>query len=442
MREKNTVAVAVAREPVVGPAQVRRLDVQLAAVLLEDVDAAVVADRVGDPRADDVRGGADRDDREQRVVAARDVEAGEQQRRLGRDRDAGALGHHEHEDPRRGRGVDDVDRELDQRVGDGGEDEHGRAAQGRRRLPVGSMRGSVSEVMRCFARGCGPPDVGLRPQHLEDHDRLVDARGLRGPVRDLVAPRAARPRRRGAPATISSPLRERSSRAASPAPRAPRRRRSTASAMSTISQRTPPASAASIRRASSASVAASSVPRTSSWWTTSSSRCSRTASAPGWTTARSDWDVNIADPGVPGRVQSMAVLGFSREWPSPCSTRSTPLAPLRDALARQGRRGARRGPLHPRPGGRGASSASSPPTSGHAARGRRRQRHRRARARAARDGRRAGRRRRRAVVHVLRVGRGDRGDRREPGVLRHRPGDVLRHAGHRARRADAADARS
>ena len=42
------------------------------------------------------------------------------------------------------------------------------------------------------------------------------------------------------------------------------------------------------------------------------------------------------------------------------------------------------------------------------------------------------------VVHVLRVGRGDPADRRAAGVLRRRPGDVLRHAGDRARRAHAA----
>jgi hypothetical protein len=71
---------------------VRRLDVELLAVLLEDVDAAVVADRVGEPRADDVRERAGGDDGEQRVLPARDVEAGEQERRLRRNRDARALG--------------------------------------------------------------------------------------------------------------------------------------------------------------------------------------------------------------------------------------------------------------------------------------------------------------------------------------------------------------
>ena len=43
----------------------------LRAVLLEHVDAAVVADRVGDPRADDVRATPTAVDREQRVLARR-----------------------------------------------------------------------------------------------------------------------------------------------------------------------------------------------------------------------------------------------------------------------------------------------------------------------------------------------------------------------------------
>ena len=49
MRVKKTVGVAVALEPAVGPLEVGLLDVQLLAVLLEDVDAAGVADPVGDP---------------------------------------------------------------------------------------------------------------------------------------------------------------------------------------------------------------------------------------------------------------------------------------------------------------------------------------------------------------------------------------------------------
>ena len=43
--------VAVALEPAVGPVEVALLDVQLLAVLLEDVHAAEVADPVGDPGA-------------------------------------------------------------------------------------------------------------------------------------------------------------------------------------------------------------------------------------------------------------------------------------------------------------------------------------------------------------------------------------------------------
>ena len=65
---------------------------QSSPVLLEQLDAAVVADGVGDPRADEVGDRADHDGREQRVLALGDVEAREEHRRLRRDRDAGALG--------------------------------------------------------------------------------------------------------------------------------------------------------------------------------------------------------------------------------------------------------------------------------------------------------------------------------------------------------------
>ena len=54
MREKKTVAAAVALEPAVRPGEVLRRDVQPLAVLLEQLDAAVVADPVGDPGADQV----------------------------------------------------------------------------------------------------------------------------------------------------------------------------------------------------------------------------------------------------------------------------------------------------------------------------------------------------------------------------------------------------
>ena len=97
---------------------------QLAPVLLEDVDAPVVADRVGDPGADDVGRRAHGHHREQGVLPARDVEAREQERRLRGDRDARALGDHEHEDARQAEGVDHVHRELDDGVGEGGDDRH------------------------------------------------------------------------------------------------------------------------------------------------------------------------------------------------------------------------------------------------------------------------------------------------------------------------------
>ena len=67
--------VAVLLEVAVGGVQVRGLDVQLAAVLLEDVDAAVVADGVGDPRADEVGERTDERRGDERVLALGDVEA-------------------------------------------------------------------------------------------------------------------------------------------------------------------------------------------------------------------------------------------------------------------------------------------------------------------------------------------------------------------------------
>ena len=161
---------------------------------------------------------------------------------------------------------------------------------------VGSMRGSVSEVIRCLARGgcaampvfgrsifrimiawstfaacagrCATSNAASRcatSARRAGHDQLAlagaqlarrgDERAERG-VGDLGRPREVDDQ----PAHARRRARRRS---AARAPRASRR---------------------------------SSVPRTSSWCTTSSSRCSRTASAPGLTTARSYCDVNMAAP--------------------------------------------------------------------------------------------------------------------------------------------------
>ena len=55
MRVKNTVAAPYFANQSSAHFRCDGLMCSLLAVLLEDVDAAVVADRVGDPRADDVR---------------------------------------------------------------------------------------------------------------------------------------------------------------------------------------------------------------------------------------------------------------------------------------------------------------------------------------------------------------------------------------------------
>ena len=99
---------------------------------------------------------------------------------------------------------------------------------------------------------------------------------------------------------------------------------------------------------------------------------------------------------------------------------------------------ARRRALHPRARGRGVRGGVRR-LPRRAPRGRRRQRHRRDHDRAARAGRRARRRGRRPVVHLLRDRRGDPADRRDPGLLRRRPGDVLRHRRDGAGGADPED---
>jgi hypothetical protein len=106
----------VALEPAVRPLEVRLLDVELLPVLLEDVHAPGVPDPVGDPRANEVAEHPGRGGRGQAVLAVRDVEPGEQHRRLARHGDAGALEQHQHEHPRKAERVHRVDRELDDRI--------------------------------------------------------------------------------------------------------------------------------------------------------------------------------------------------------------------------------------------------------------------------------------------------------------------------------------
>ena len=83
------------------------------------------------------------DHREHRVLAARDVEPGEQERGLGGDRDAGALGHHQQEDPGQPHRVDHVDGELDDRVGQGCEQDR----RGTARLAGPSRRATRADQL-------------------------------------------------------------------------------------------------------------------------------------------------------------------------------------------------------------------------------------------------------------------------------------------------------
>jgi hypothetical protein len=105
-------------------------------VALDQLEPAVVADRVGDPRAHDVRDHSDRRHSEQAVLAVVHVESREQHRGLRRDRDARALERHQQEDPGQAEIADHVRRELGELVRDGGQDEH----QRRRRVPLAALK--------------------------------------------------------------------------------------------------------------------------------------------------------------------------------------------------------------------------------------------------------------------------------------------------------------
>jgi hypothetical protein len=96
-------------------------------VLFQEVQAPVVADRVGDPGADEVAEHACRDHAEQGQVSFGDAEAGEEHDRLAGNRDAGRLQDHQQEDRSHPGGADefggDVDDRFDDLVAEAGEDE-------------------------------------------------------------------------------------------------------------------------------------------------------------------------------------------------------------------------------------------------------------------------------------------------------------------------------
>jgi hypothetical protein len=119
---------AVAVEPSVSDLQPAWGDVELVAVLLDQLDPAVIADSVGDARSEHVAEDPEHDDPEQRQVALEDVKAGEQHRRLGaRDPDH-RRAQREQRDAGEPEVADDVRRQVNQRVGDGSQFDHGRQA--------------------------------------------------------------------------------------------------------------------------------------------------------------------------------------------------------------------------------------------------------------------------------------------------------------------------
>ena len=119
IRDTKIAGAAVAFGPAVGAVELLRVDVELAALALQQLAAPVVADRVGDRRPGHVSHDARHDDPGQRQIAVVDVKAGEQHHRLGaRHADhAGGRGQHRH--ARVAKAVDHIRGQVDQRPGQG-----------------------------------------------------------------------------------------------------------------------------------------------------------------------------------------------------------------------------------------------------------------------------------------------------------------------------------
>ena len=243
------------------------------------------------------------------------------------------------------------------------------------------MRGSVSDVIRCLARGWRAADVRLRPQHLEDHDRLVDARRQRGPVGDVVGARAARATvGRGAGDDQLALARAQLARGGDERGAAPAS--ATVTALGEVDDQ--PAHAAGERGvdaagASSPTVAASSVPADLELVDDVVEPLLADGERARLDHGRRDCEVNMALDGA-----QYGCSRLPRAMPVPLfDTQDAARAAARRA-ARQARRGARRRPLHPRARRSRPSRQELAALPRRAARGRRRQRHGRARARAAR----------------------------------------------------------
>src|SRR4051812_13842755 len=109
--------IPVTVEPIVGPVEIAPIGVE-DPVPLDELQPAVIPDRVGDPGADQIAQDTGRHDAEQRQRAVVDLEPGEQHGRLARDRDQGALERHQHEDAGITGIPDQIGGEVDQLVGD------------------------------------------------------------------------------------------------------------------------------------------------------------------------------------------------------------------------------------------------------------------------------------------------------------------------------------
>ena len=182
MRLKKTDGRAVPVEPALRQLQVMVAEQDVLAVLVDEGPAAVEADRVGDPGADDVARHPGDGDAEQGHGALAHGEAGEGHDRLARHRDAGALQQHQEEDRRQAPVADEGGGPLDDRVDDG-------LHHARQRTVLGA--GRASSAAPPVARSRSPVvgselDFPRRKEALHMAVGLMDIKGQYAELQDRI----------------------------------------------------------------------------------------------------------------------------------------------------------------------------------------------------------------------------------------------------------------
>lgn len=92
-------------------------------MLFDQLHSAEAAEAICDPRAEHICRYANADDGDERVGPLVDVEASEEHRRLGGNRNAHALKRHQHKDSAQSKVTNDAGRPVGKLVGDRCEDE-------------------------------------------------------------------------------------------------------------------------------------------------------------------------------------------------------------------------------------------------------------------------------------------------------------------------------